>query len=540
MAIGVFGSAYTNDFPQFSAESELPLAEIQSAVNLTESILLSLSLPSVSLSLDATSWQAMKEQSYYLSDSDNDEEDEMTCLVEQAWMKILRSVLHVDRIWFDNYMWAYCRANRKYSLNIIENFQSLLGNEFALTLVPSLLEAFCACSLVQQLVSELPFEDERFDSPKAGLVKAMYLSVPHSRAHILSGLSEMSRLRVCRCVGADSVALQHELCVNSVASKGLLDHTNAFQYYSSQSCASIPVMDSDKSVTASLVNSCSAASVIPGSTEERCATTVLDSDCCTVEVLRFVVKFERLALMHGDGQDSSFYSHWNVVLSVIVNVFRCYGSRLSRKGESSEQPFVLNGILKVLHKFLMLQHCVLRRTSDCDARRLFSTLARQLCSSWPKGNYIRELAYVRAAEVLLSTVDDATVTDIAQLTKSKCGTSCCSTDQTEVLTSLLKLNVTNSTIGALRKCFLCVLSSASSYHFKVANAAICVLVKNPRVLFRWILRKDDSDCESDDDGSAVASSLVEILRDNRTNHWNPQVQKLSSESLGELVSAMYA
>lgn len=444
----------------------------------------------------------------------------------------------------------------------------------------------CSRAFIAHIVQELPYEDERFDSPRVSVLESLYLKFPSTRPIIIYFLSLVSKSRVKRCVNTNDYGVRLELNINEVASRGLLDISpryndkngtgGVFQksnsFAAAHECSNLAAQDSH--VEDAIIRGCVATrSSVGDGSEEKSAITILDSDHSVLELMKFIIKYEQLNYRYqvelGISEDQPGY-RWDLYIEIIVNCLRCYGSRLSRKGEATEQPFQLTNIIKLLQQLLTDAPTFLRDgynamldASRCDkkahgdgAHGAYILLAKLLYRSWPNGNYIRELAYLKVAEMLFAVIPNPLV----EATLAKMGPAELYSDELKAVvedkvdggtaeglsTNLLPNLLTRDgssffhPLQFLVKCMSKMISMISSVHFKIANQAIISLLHNGDILYRWFIRKDHyGDEEVEVNETPLVGDLVDILRNNR-RHWHPNIQIASSTVLDMLLELLYS
>jgi hypothetical protein len=227
-------------------------------------------------------------------------------------------------------------------------------------------------------VSQLPFEDERFTSPRLSVLKAIYHAVPSFRSLIASSLLSVSNQRFMRCKTSSNLAIMYELDINHTGNKigdmfsySIPEHVDNRSAYSCFPIDDIPYPPKKASNNAPLTPAKPvltpqiSSQVISNNNSSASATPpIRDHDGSIIELVLYMIVTtendlfipETISNHQEESQNSlkfaSSSSLYRIFLSIVINVLRCYGRRLGKTTEGVEQPNILKSCLKGLEEII--------------------------------------------------------------------------------------------------------------------------------------------------------------------------------------------
>ena len=409
----------------------------------------------------------------------------------------------------------------------------------AVVTTDSMLQRYITPTLITQMVLQLPHDDERLTSPRLSVLKALFKNCPSLRNIIAHALVVAAHSRFLRCEESRQLARNKGSELNEASLTTDCMHITGFEGKPKESPFSTMqkgsqvsreenpgtlVRDHDSSLIELtlfiLITECSLPPDVPSASPSAASTHKTGADCDTVSN---PITFSALA-------QGSF----EVIVSIVTNVMRCYGSRLGKSAGSVEQPGIIKGVMKIVDILMT------NKVDNVRGKAAVTSLLRRLNQRWPKGNHPQEVAYIKLSGHIL-----------VHLRPSMSNASLNATPPPQInednicLSHVLRLSARSiDTNGSpvqktLRKLVECM----SSFHFKVANQAIQTVmqlnilhphfISNPYPWSRTPLKFGDKPCQVDEEPTAV-EALVEVLRNNRS-HWHPQVRNLSEDSLDNLL-----
>jgi hypothetical protein len=244
-----------------------------------------------------------------------------------------------------------------------------------ITTPDDLLSNYINPTFITSLISQLPFEDERFTSPRLSVLKAIYKAVPKFRSLIANSLLSVSNQRFMRCKTSSKLATMYELDVNHTGTKigdmysySLSEHVDPDTAYTCFPIDDIPYPPKKTPQGSScpppprltqqishMPQHSSSSSVTPSS-----APTVpppRDHDISIIEMNLFMILTSDYDMtLHGDENPLTSLqtpSLFRIFLSIVITVLRCYGRRLGKTTEGVEQPNVLKSCLRALEEILL-------------------------------------------------------------------------------------------------------------------------------------------------------------------------------------------
>jgi hypothetical protein len=232
-----------------------------------------------------------------------------------------------------------------------------------------LLSNYINPALITSLISQLPFEDERFTSPRLSVLKAIYKAVPKFRLLIAKSLLSVSNQRFMRCKTSSKLATMYELDVNHTGTKigdmysySLSEHVDPDSAYACFPIDDIPYPP--KKTSSSPLGLCP-PSPSRLAQQPSCATPTSapaippprDHDLSIIEMDLFMILTSEYDMtLHGDESplltSLPTLSLYRIFLSITVTVLRCYGRRLGKTTEGVEQPNVLKSCLRALEEIV--------------------------------------------------------------------------------------------------------------------------------------------------------------------------------------------
>lgn len=404
----------------------------------------------------------------------------------------------------------------------------------------SILQRYITPTLITQLVLQLPHDDDRLSSPRLSVLKALYKNCPSLRAVTAHALVVAAHCRLLRCEESRLTARSQGSEVNEAS---LATH-----------CAQLTGFEGRPKEN-------SFSSRRGGQTkEEQPGTMVRDHDSSVVELTLFILITECTPIETGpslpqaqSGCDTVTTSSaawslsqdsYEVVVSIVTNVMRCYGSRLGKTSGSVEQPGLLKGVFKIVDILMT------NKVDSPGGRAAVLLLLRRLVQRWPKGNHVQEVAYLKlCAHILVhcppamcphqgasATATVASSAAAAAAAPADPGTSLCLSRAMEL--SRARDIITSSPIQkTLRRMVQCMKSA----HFKVASLAIQTVMQlnilHPHFISNpnpWTRPPLSSTPLPEDEGVSAVEALVQVLREGR-EHWHPQVRQLSEGALDDLM-----
>jgi hypothetical protein len=298
-----------------------------------------------------------------------------------------------------------------------------------------LLSNYINPSFITSLITHLPFEDERFTSPRLSVLKAIYKAVPKFRSLIANSLLSVSNQRFMRCKTSSKLAIMYELDVNHTGTKigdmfsySLDQHVDPQSAYS---CFPIDDISYPPNKTSRSPSPASAAAPLTpvtrphphltpqiSSTQQQNTTNTAtpaplltrDHDISIIEMTLFMIitsDYDMNCLSSSPSSTSipSLSSTaiasppaptclapalapclFRIFLSIVVAVLRCYGRRLGKTTEGVEQPNVLKSCLRALEEI----------TNRVEGEEIEKIIVPTLLHSWPGGgNSVREAAFLK-------------------------------------------------------------------------------------------------------------------------------------------------
>mmetsp|Transcript_11751 Transcript_11751/g.17795 ORF Transcript_11751/g.17795 Transcript_11751/m.17795 type:complete len:698 (-) Transcript_11751:176-2269(-) len=395
-----------------------------------------------------------------------------------------------------------------------------------------ILSTFIDAHFITCLVNQLPFEDDRFTSPRVSVLKALYLNCPYLRETLVNSLREVSHLRLARCKVGSRIAVRDEVDPNYLSLKESLDYMDDIRKTpdSLESCISSTSCDlfsnSNSTIrTASMFttfvsSSASKPTVLFPSLGPQMSTDInssglsnsaitRDHDNFIVELALYMVISEPILTNPTSSRgDISAYNRsfiLETVLHVIVNILKCYGRRLGKSTESVEEPAVLQNTLIILSELI----------PRMEVNKVDSLILPAILRCWPGGeNSVREIAFLKALGIALPFC-----TNRSSLSSQPPATH---KDTIPSLASFPRASPKYQCLVKLTRC-------TTSLHFKVALEAIQLCI-HPAIVILFMSDKD-SEC------SNLLETLVDNLRADRS-HWNVLVRKSAECALDSLLCQM--
>lgn len=427
----------------------------------------------------------------------------------------------------------------------------------------SILQRYITPTLITQLVLQLPHDDDRLTSPRLSVLKALYKNSPSLRTIITHSLVVAAHCRFLRC---EESRLNARRLGSDVNEASLATH-----------CTNITGFDGKPK--------CNPFSITPKSgidapkREECPGTLVRDHDSSLVELTLFILitectppapsptpspsqmthKKTENQRMEGNSNNNNncgslckttvpsilSQGSYEVVVSIVTNVMRCYGSRLGKSAGSVEQPGILKGVFKIVDILMT------NKVDSTSGKAAVHMLLRRLVQRWPRGNHVQEVAYLKlCAHILVHC--RPTMTRTAPSTASDNASVRGKTEETEEAPAICLSHVLrhssrakDSTGSAIQKTLKKLVECMASAHFKVASQAIQTVmqlnilhphfISNPNPWSRAPLTLSaHSFTQGGEDEPTAVEALVEVLRENR-GHWHPQVRHVSEEALDNLL-----
>jgi hypothetical protein len=295
-------------------------------------------------------------------DSDSEDDDEEGGNGGPSLPKVRK----VDEIWFKRLMTTSLLTSTAldYAMKRVQLMQSQPdgpGND--------LLSQYISPCFITSITEQLTFEDDRFDSPRVSILKALYrnsasMSSP-IRSMILRSLVETLVLRQSRCRDCMNIARLLNVEVNFVGSKGLLQDGLSTELVMNTLAREVDSIGGKKDYW--------------GTGEERKGIKIRDNNAGVIELLSYLVMVELtecqqhpLALTSPNGSSEHHSSPcknqhltkescascslkycWNRLILLQKSVclcLGCYGGALglSSGGEFAEQPSQFTGIITCL------------------------------------------------------------------------------------------------------------------------------------------------------------------------------------------------
>lgn len=236
------------------------------------------------------------------------------------------------------------------------------------------------------MISQLPYEDERFTSPRLSVLKAIYKTAPKFRSLIAYSLLSVSNQRFMRCKTSSKLAVMYELDINHTGNKigdmysySIPEHIDTNTAYSCFPVDDIPYPPNQKSKfpsqpallaqTSSTQNlvSTSSTNSTSSTTTASTSTPIRDHDQSIIELaLYMIITTEDKSSYDGsvsecnENEDTdetdltiSKPSLSRLLLSTVINVLRCYGRRLGKTTEGVEQPNILKSCLRAFEEMII-------------------------------------------------------------------------------------------------------------------------------------------------------------------------------------------
>mmetsp|Transcript_7758 Transcript_7758/g.11527 ORF Transcript_7758/g.11527 Transcript_7758/m.11527 type:complete len:714 (+) Transcript_7758:199-2340(+) len=401
-------------------------------------------------------------------------------------------------------------------------------NPEGVTLPPEdILSTYIDSHFITSLVDQLPFEDDRFTSPRVSVLKALYLNCPHLRGTLAMSLREVSYLRLLRCKVSSRLAVRNEVDPNHLMLKESFDYMDYIDEAPNASTSTPSTIGPASNLCSSPTSPSpipspemkpkstslfpSLGPQIPTNVSGSASTTsgnTRDHDNSIVELALYMVITEPLpadSVITKGGVGSYNRSFiLETMLHVVINVLKCYGRRLGKTTESVEQPAVLQNTLRILSELI----------PRMEVGAVDKLILPAIIRCWPGGgNSAREIAFLKALGVALPFCGSPSPSR-----------SCPATIEGEIppLTSFPRAS-------SRYKCLLKITQCTTSPHFKVALEAVNLSL-HPAIVIHFI-SDDDSEC------SRLLETLVDNLRANRT-HWNVLVRKAAETALDSLLDQM--
>ena len=372
----------------------------------------------------------------------------------------------------------------------------------------SLLQRYITPTLITKLVLQLPHDDERLSSPRLSVLKALYKNCSSLRPIISHALVVAAHSRYLRCEESRRNARLLGSEVNEASLALESSNISGFDGKPRGNVFSTEHM---------------------GQKEEYTGTMVRDHDSSVIELTLFIVITECTPLSDSTSQSHvrDTRNHFDVVVSIVTNVMRCYGSRLGKSSGSVEQPGILRGVFKIIDIFMT------NKVDSISGKAAADTLLNRLVKLWPRGNHVQEVAYLKLCAHILSQMRPPS----PDIKLPSLGSS----DSLSV--ALRKLTLEKSTVSStIQLALKRLVSCMSSAHFKVASQAIQTVMQlnilHPHFISNplpW--RRTPQMCQdmlNNHEETNAVEVVVEVLRDNRS-HWHPQVRHLSEEALDNLL-----
>jgi hypothetical protein len=232
-------------------------------------------------------------------------------------------------------------------------------------------------SFITSLIAQLPFEDERFTSPRLSVLKAIYKAVPKFRSLIANSLLSVSNQRFMRCKTSSKLATMYELDVNHTGSKigdmfsySMEEHVNVGSAYGCFPIDDIPYPPKKTSLCPptpavtrphltpqiSIQQQAAAAGTAPATSAP---TPTRDHDISIIEMTLFMIitsDYDMNCLSSSTAISPTPTAAalapclFRIFLSIVIAVLRCYGRRLGKTTEGVEQPNVLKSCLRALEE----------------------------------------------------------------------------------------------------------------------------------------------------------------------------------------------
>ncbi len=435
------------------------------------------------------------------------------------------------------------------------------------------LRGYISSALFFSLAGSLSFEDDRVTSSRLAVLKALYLQsgagfpataplnsakrrgnhvVSSPRTHILVALESSAHARLTRCQESSALSVASEVDTNYISKRGFLDGDGGVDRALMQTA---------------LLTGCTIGALAKGS-EERPAYKTRDNDNGSLELLKFVIAThlaETSGAVHsrsGDGEScAGSAALLHSAVRVFVCMFRCYGFKLGNSSELVEQADLLASLTETLQGLLLWAHALSiwahqLRGGGSPSQRVHSepvlnSVCRVLLSAvqrhWTaRCNFAQDIAFIRAAEILLATFSPLSAQQAETAPDTPAG----------ALPNLLGGVSVLQCVA--RRCLLKVLDKVSCAHFKVALQAL-QSAQNLSVQFKYILpcfrpprylpfAQQLSETVPATGvlrpgkyhvgfpaalRESMLNVLVEALRANRA-HWHPVVQQTSGTVLDAL------
>lgn len=346
---------------------------------------------------------------------------------------------------------------------------------------------------ISSLIEDMVYEDDRVTSMRLPLLHKIYLASRlsmvekvHIRKSILSASYNTSYARLQRCVAGEKMSRLNEVDLNNLANQNLLD------------CIANNIMDAmQSSLTA--INSAKVTSK-PNATEENAGVRVHDNISSIIQLTKFILYIEA---KENDRMEIS--QRIDYLTRLVINMYRCYGSNLGASNAAVESPALQANLSSLLNQLVRS----ISSTDRPDSHK--NDILRELLRYWPKGSYVREIAFI-----------DATITVLCSMRPQSLSVPERIYSNAENASSLQFPVIVSYAERALNRLLL----SCNSPHFKVANRAILAF-QCPAILQIYIIENDQDDERVSESKARIMEKLVKSLRSIRS-HWHPMVQQSAS------------
>ena len=426
----------------------------------------------------------------------------------------------------------------------------------------SILQRYITPTLITQLVLQLPHDDDRLSSPRLSVLKALYKNSPSLRTSISHALVVAAHSRFLRCEESRRNARRQGSDVNEASLATHCTHISGF----------------DGKPKSNPFTTTARSGIDAPKKEESPGTLVRDHDSSLVELTLFILITEcsppltspplspvlspatstHKAMADRDGTHCHTLSKiaqpstlsqgsYEVVVSIVTNVLRCYGSRLGKSAGSVEQPGIIKGIFKIVDILMT------NKVDSVNGKVAVNVLLRRIVQRWPQGNHVQEGAYLKLCAHILVHCRPA-MTHAAPVTAAPAASLAVTDTGSGTVPRICLSRVLQHTSrskdtsgSAIQKTLKKLVECMASAHFKVASQAIQIVmqlnilhphfISNPypwsRAPLTFAALSSSEEGAADEDPTAV-EALVEVLRENR-GHWHPQVRHLSEEALDNLL-----